>query len=76
MESETKHWCFFIYTMKTASDWIFAVSEYAYSLWNGVYADQQRNLCNSFLLIAAYATLLAQKSNCFEFIAKGDKPSN
>ena len=40
--------------MKTTSDWIFVVSKYTYSLRNGVHADQQRNLCNTFLLIAPY----------------------
>ena len=38
--------------MKTASDWIFVVSKYTYSLWNGVCVDQGRNLCNTFPLIA------------------------
>ena len=72
LESETKQWCFFISTMKTASDWIFAVSKYTYSLWNGVCVDQGRNLCNTFPVIATCCIACSKKVIFFRFILKGD----
>ena len=50
---------------------LLSVSKNTNNLWNVVCVDKGRNLCNTFPLIVP-CCIACQKSNCFEFIFKGN----
>ena len=66
---------FFIPTMKTAVI-EFLLSVNIPTIFEMEYVWTKEETFVTLFLLLHHATLLAQKSNCFEFIFKGDKPSN